>query len=127
MQCYELAATTSSPAIRLNPQSGEMCFRGESYPENTFEFYRPVIAWIKEFLATENALASLQLELIYLNTGSVKCLMDIFDLLEAAHQAGRHVTVVWRYHVKNPRSLETAEEFKEDLTFPFAIEVIDHG
>lgn len=126
MQTYELVATTSTPEIRLNPHNGEMTIRGESYPENTFEFYRPVLAWIKHFLANGSVRANLNLELIYLNTGSVKCLMDIFDLLEEAHQEGRQVRVIWRYHAKNPRSLETAEEFKEDLTFPFEIEVSGH-
>lgn len=127
MQDYELAASASSPEIRLNAASGDMLIRGESYPENTFEFYRPIIAWIKTWLAEGRGVASLQLELIYLNTGSVKCMMDIFDLLEDVHLTGRSVQVIWRYHEKNPRSLETAEEFKEDLTFPFDIEVIDHG
>lgn len=126
MQMYELVATTSTPEISLNPDNGQMTIRGESYPENTFEFYRPVIAWIKTFLAESPIPASLNLELVYLNTGSVKCLMDIFDLFEDAHQEGRLVTTTWLYHAKNPRALETAEEFKEDLTFPFAIEVIQH-
>ena len=127
MQDYELAASASSPEVRLNAQTGEMLIRGESYPENTFDFYRPIIAWIKTWLAEKHGITTLQLELIYLNTGSVKCMLDIFDLLEDAHLAGEYVQVIWRYHAKNPRSLETAEEFKEDLTFPFVIEVIDHG
>lgn len=126
MENYTQLATGSTPEIHLNPLNGEMLIRGESYPENTFEFYRPVIAWIRTFLADSSQPASLKLELVYLNTGSVKCMMDIFDLFEDAHQEGRKVCVNWRYHAKNPRSLETAEEFKEDLTFPFEIESFEH-
>ncbi len=126
MQVFEQVATTSTPEIRLDPHTGEMLLRGESYPENTFDFYRPVIAWIKTFLAESSLPATLSVELIYLNTGSVKCMLDIFDLLEDAHLEGRLTRVTWRYHVKNPRSLESAEEFKEDLTFPFDIEAVEH-
>ncbi len=97
---------------------------GESYPENTFEFYAPVIGWLKEFVAGTDIPVVLTLELAYLNTGSVKCLMDIFDVLEDAWQEGRQVSVIWRYHQKNTRALETAEEFSEDLTLPFQIEAI---
>lgn len=47
--------------------------------------------------------------------------MDIFDMLEDAHQAGRQVRVVWHYDERNERIAELAEEFKEDCTFDFAI------
>jgi len=64
---------------------------------------------------------SLELRLLYLNTSSIKAMMDIFDLLEAAFQDGRQVAVNWYYDVRNERVVELAEEFKEDCTFPFSI------
>jgi Domain of unknown function (DUF1987). len=124
MESLNQIASTSSPAIHFDPISGQLMMSGESYPENTFEFYAPVIGWLKEFIAEKDIAVTLTLELAYLNTGSVKCLMDIFDILEDAYSEGRIVTVIWRYHAKNPRALETAEEFSEDLTLPFHIEAI---
>ncbi len=119
-----ISATTSSPAISFNAETGVLQMTGESYPENTFEFYHPVIQWVKGYLeiATDNVV--MQLEMPYLNTGSIKCLMDIFDLLEDAHENGQDVKVIWRYNSDNPRAQETAEEFSEDLTFPFVIEAV---
>jgi len=52
---------------------------------------------------------------------SIKAMMDIFDMLEAAHAGGRTVSVTWYYDSRNERVAELAEEFKEDCTFPFAI------
>lgn len=124
MQLLERQATLSSPEIRFDPESGCLFMKGESYPENTFEFFSPLIAWIGAFLTSSAAPIQLELELAYLNTGSVKCLMDIFDMLEDAHSDGREVRVLWRYHEKNTRALETAEEFSEDLSFPFLIEAV---
>ncbi|MGE8591501.1 MAG: SiaC family regulatory phosphoprotein, partial [Alcaligenes sp.] len=63
----------------------------------------------------------LELELLYLNTSSIKSVMDIFDLLEAAHCKGREVSVTWFYDKRNERVGELAEEFKEDCTFPFSV------
>ncbi len=64
---------------------------------------------------------SLEITLLYLNTSSIKALMDIFDLLEAAHDQGKPVGVNWYYDERNERVAELAEEFREDCTFPFAI------
>ena len=115
-------AGKASPAIDFDPVSGVLSMRGESYPENTFEFFRPVMAWLRDYLAEATAPVSMELELSYLNTGSIKCLMDMFDLLDAHHQEGKAARIVWRYHANNPRALETAEEFAEDLSLPFHIE-----
>ncbi len=124
MELLSRVASTSSPAVNFDAKTGQLTMSGESYPENTFEFYAPVIGWLKEFVAGIDIPVVLTLELAYLNTGSVKCLMDIFDVLEDAWQEGRQVSVIWRYHQKNTRALETAEEFSEDLTLPFQIEAI---
>lgn len=124
MELLEIAATTSSPEIRFDPQNGALFMGGESYPENTFEFYSPLITWLKTYLQQGPATVCLTLELAYLNTGSVKCLMDMFDLLEDAFVDGHTISVCWRYHEKNTRALETAEEFSEDLTLPFKIEAL---
>lgn len=124
MELLSRVVSTSSPAVNFDAKTGQLTMSGESYPENTFEFYAPVIGWLKEFVAGTDIPVVLTLELAYLNTGSVKCLMDIFDVLEDAWQEGRQVSVIWRYHQKNTRALETAEEFSEDLTLPFQIEAI---
>ena len=124
MELLSRVASTSSPAVNFDAKTGQLTMSGESYPENTFEFYAPVIGWLKEFVAGTDIPVVLTLELAYLNTGSVKCLMDIFDVLEDAWQEGRQVSVIWRYHQKNTRALETAEEYSEDLTLPFQIEAI---
>ena len=89
------------------------------YPENSFELFGPVIEWVESYLLGSSA--PLNLELLYLNTSSIKSMMDIFDVLEAAHGKGRQVGVTWFYDMRNERVGELAEEFKEDCTFPFSV------
>jgi len=95
--------------------------QGDSYPENSYELFHQVFEWIERFLAEAERPLSLELRLLYLNTSSIKAMMDIFDLLEAAHQQGKAVAVNWYYDQQNERVVELAEEFKEDCTFPFSI------
>jgi hypothetical protein len=114
---YEASATT--PAVELDSARGRLEIRGESYPENALEFYRPVISAVDELLEGSETGLTILIDLSYLNTSSVKVLMDILDSAEEAHQAGAPVTVEWRYDQDNDRSLEMAEEFQEDLSLPF--------
>ncbi|MFG6175687.1 biofilm regulation phosphoprotein SiaC [Halomonas sp. THAF12] len=122
-----LSGSPSTPAIQSDWQSGRLAMQGDSYPENSYELFSQVIEWVEAFLEQESRPLTLVLELVYLNTSSVKAMMDIFDLLEEAHEGGRVVGVEWRYDPRNERIAELAEEFKEDCSYPFAILPLEVG
>ena len=121
MNDIDLAQTPSTPQVRTNSREGRLTMAGDSYPENPFEFFQPIIDWVEGFMADGSAPLSFDLALVYLNTSSIRAMMDIFDLLEEAHNKGRTVRVDWRYDPQNERVRELAEEFREDYTFPFLI------
>lgn len=116
-----IPGSQSTPAIQSDWQTGLLAMQGDSYPENSYELFDQVIGWVEHFLDQESQPLTLELELVYLNTSSVKAMMDIFDLLEEAHLGGREIGVTWRYDARNERIAELAEEFREDCTFPFTI------
>jgi len=121
MNNIAIAGTQSTPAITADWQSGVLTMQGDSYPENSFELYRQVFEWIEAYLSDSDQALTLELALLYLNTSSIKAMMDIFDRLEEAHTSGRAVAVNWRYDLRNERVAQLAEEFKEDCSFPFHI------
>lgn len=123
MNQLNISATASTPGITADWAAGLLVMRGDSYPENSFEFFGPVIDWIESYLKESAAPLRLELHLVYMNTSSVKAMMDIFDLLEEAHNKGRQVGVDWVYDPRNERVLGLADEFREDCTFPFSISV----
>lgn len=121
MDNLKVESTQSTPSIISDAKTGIMEMRGDSYPENSFELFSPAMKWIEEYLKQPERSLTLNLHLLYLNTSSVKAMMDIFDILEDAHKAGRKVAVNWFYDEQNERVADLAEEFKEDCSFPFAI------
>jgi hypothetical protein len=121
MKDLNIPASQSTPSIVTDSQNGSLLLSGDSYPENSFELFGPVIQWVDEYLASTKQPLALTLELQYLNTSSVKAVMDIFDLLEAAHADEHDVSVTWYYDRRNERVGELAEEFKEDCSFPFSV------
>jgi len=120
MTDLKIAGSTSTPTIECTTQPARVHMKGDSYPENAFDLYQPVLQWMEAQLASADAL-TMDLELVYLNTSSVRIMMDLFDTLEEAHTSGRQVTVNWYYDARNERVAELAGEFKEDLTLPFNI------
>lgn len=121
METLRIEGTKSSPDIVFDHTTGLLNMSGESYPENSFEFYQPVLSWITRFLAVHSGPVTFNIHISYLNTGSTKCMMDILDLFEDAFLTGGQVVLNWYYDEENDRALETAEEFKEEVSLPFNI------
>lgn len=121
MKELNIEGSQSTPSIVTDSAAGLLRMAGDSYPENSFDFFNDVIAWVEGFLAGCDVPLCLELRLVYMNTSSVKALLDIFDLLEEAHGKGREISVDWYYDPQNERVVELAEEFSEDCSFSFRI------
>ena len=118
MENLFIAATKSSPEINFDCQQHTLEIRGESYPENTAEFYTPILRWIQEYLgSTEDHLISIYMELVYFNSSSAKVLMDLFDILDTSAKTGKRITINWVYDKRNASALEAGEEFQEEVEY----------
>jgi hypothetical protein len=47
MENIKLELTKYTPEISLDASSGIISMTGKSYPENTFDFYKPIIDWME--------------------------------------------------------------------------------
>ena len=123
MKTLSILGSQSTPTVTGDWEQGRLIMQGDSYPENSFEFFAQIITWIEHYLkiTAPSEPLCLELRLVYMNTSSVKAMMDIFDLLEDAHKQGRPVSVNWYYDPRNERVVELADEFREDCSFPFEI------
>ena len=95
MNDFSIPGSQSTPAIAGNWAEGVLSMQGDSYPENSFELFGPVLNWTQSFLGQAEHPLRLELKLLYLNTSSVKAIMDLFDLLEEAHRGGHQGAVNW--------------------------------
>lgn len=124
MEKLVISGTKSTPDVNFDPDQNILSIKGQSYPENPFAFYEPLLGWVKDYLKQLEKEASVVLELNipYINTSSSKCFMMLLDLFEDAYvNQNKKIKLTWHYDVDNESALECAEEFKEDLTFPFDI------
>ena len=81
MQNLYIEGSKFTPKISLDASKRVIKFIGESYPENTFEFYSPVIDWLEGYFSIKSPLQTIiELELIYFNSSSSKLFL-IFLIL----------------------------------------------
>jgi hypothetical protein len=115
MERLLIEATKSTPTVDFNAGRKQLTIRGESYPENSFQFYDPILQWLDSFLkqASPEGPIVMDLQLSYINTSSSKCLMMILEKLEEAKTSGHCVSVNWYYDPENENELECAEEFRD--------------
>lgn len=111
-----IPATPFTPEIQFRYSSGQLLMMGESYPENTSEFYQPVFKSLSEYLdSIKDTMVTVIMHMRYFNSSSSKILINLFDLLERAAKKGNTITVNWYYKAGDDDSKEFGEEFSEDL------------
>ncbi len=111
--------TKSTLAVNFNAQTGVLELSGSSYPENTSEFYQPLIEWIQKYFLEVTKKLTLNIKIDYLNSSSIKFLSDIIDKLENYHKSSGEVEINWYYKEDDDDMMEMGEEIKEDVTFTF--------
>ena len=118
MENLIIEETKYTPSIKLNVQNRTIELIGKSYPENTFEFYKPMMDWIESYFNNnedKDETTTVNVEIIYFNSSSSKLFFDFFDLIEEAHNKGKSIEVLWVYDEENESALEAGEDFKEDF------------
>ena len=115
MENLILESTNYTPKISFDAGKGLMEFSGKSYPENTFDFYMPVISWLKNYFPRAKEKTVVDFEISYFNSTSSKLFFDIFDILEEAVANGSEIEINWYYDEENESALEAGEDFKDDF------------
>ncbi|MEX2443954.1 MAG: DUF1987 domain-containing protein [Alkalispirochaeta sp.] len=121
MQPLRIEKSKSTPSVDLDAETGVLAIGGESYPEDSHQFFAPLVEWLDTFLTDRSVDVTFRVDLAYMNTSSTKYMIDILDRLEAAHDAGRNVAVEWFYDEDNDREIDTIEELKEDFEMSFTL------
>ncbi len=106
--------TKYTPKIDLDA-SGAVTLVGKSYPENTFEFYKPMMDWLEEYFdGNAKDLTTVNMEITYFNSSSSKLFFDFFDLLDEAKDDNK-IKINWIYDEENESAEEAGEDFIEDF------------
>jgi hypothetical protein len=82
------------PNVNFSAATGICELDGESYLEDTFAFYQPLIDWINAFAETQRPI-TLNVGLSYFNTASSRSILDLLLALKEYKDNGGEVKVNW--------------------------------
>jgi hypothetical protein len=119
MEKLIISETDSTPKVVLDKENSKFEIAGVSLPENVFEFYTPVIKWIKEYSKQPNPKTEFHVNLSYFNTASSKTVLDILSIFEDLHTKGLETEIVWYFLEMDEDMQATGKEFESMLKVPF--------
>jgi hypothetical protein len=125
MKKIAIEPTTKTPTVTMDPDQGLVEIKGRSIPENSVEFYRPVMEWLDEYNNSGNvATTDVNIQLEYFNTSSSKCILDIFKKLELIHKKNNNIVINWFYEEDDEDMQEAGEDYQAIIKVPFKMQMI---
>lgn len=119
MENIVIEGTSKTPQVEFAAEKGELLIKGRSIPENSIEFYKPLIDWIDDYANNAQQATNVNIQLEYFNTSSSKCILDVFKRLEQIKNSGKQVTVKWHYELDDEDMLEAGEDYQAIIDLPF--------
>ncbi len=77
-----ILGTETTPSVRLDPVNDIFYIKGRSIPENSLEFYKPILGWLNAYAINPNESTRFTFNLEYFNTSSSKMILDVLLALE---------------------------------------------
>ena len=119
MEPIIIEGTPKTPTVEFSATEGKVEIKGRSIPENSVEFYNPLIAWLEEYGKNPQSQTQVNIQLEYFNTSSSKCILDVFKKLEGLAKAGNEIKVNWYYEEDDEDMLEAGEDYQSIIKLPF--------
>ncbi len=125
MENLVIEGSPKTPTIKFNPEEGKLLIQGRSIPENSIDFYKPLVDILEEYAGNVKPATRVDIVLEYFNTSSSKCILDVFKKLEKINEAGGGVAINWHYEEDDEDMLEAGEDYQAIINIPFKMVEIE--
>ena len=125
MENLVIEGSPKTPTIKFNPEEGKLLIQGRSIPENSIDFYKPLVDALEEYAGGVKEATKVDIVLEYFNTSSSKCILDVFKKLERINEASGGVTINWHYEEDDEDMLEAGEDYQAIINIPFKMVEIE--
>lgn len=125
IKTFKFSGSEYLPSVVLDKKRNEFKITGRSIPEDSYEFYRPIAAWIDDYVKNPNKVTHFNVFLEYFNSSSVKQIFFLLSKLEVITNSKKEVKIFWHYQLNDELMKTKGIEFKKLLKVPFNI--VEHG
>ncbi|EAY32016.1 DUF1987 domain-containing protein [Microscilla marina] len=99
------------PNVKMEVSTGTCEISGESYLEDTDEFYNTIIKWIEQYRAEVKKAIKFNFRLTYFNTSSSRGILNVLRTLKDYEDSGAEVEINWYYPDDDDSIAEEAEDY----------------
>jgi len=117
METLNLEGTEDTPKVVLDKKNKIFEISGRSLPEDSAEFYKPILKWLEEYGEDPLPETIFDVKLEYFNTASSKLILDLLTELEDIKNA----KVKWYFFEDDEDMEEAGEEFSELVELDFEL------
>lgn len=103
-----------TPEVRLLYKSGEIIIEGISVPENSAEFFIPIIKWVKNYVEQPQEKTKVSLNLYYTNTSTLHFIYTILEILQN-ELPNDTIEILWYYSKDDDDGFELGEDFRDAM------------
>jgi hypothetical protein len=115
----KVEGTPRSPEIVFDTEKGYLSFKGHSLPENTGEFYYPILEWVKNYIQDAPMETSVTFDLEYFNSSSFKMLLEMIQILSKLKIREKDLIVTWNYQEGDEDMFDSGKQLEELLDIKF--------
>ena len=125
MEKYTIEGSPKTPNINFDLIGGILEIKGRSIPENSIEFYKPLIDWLEKYSSKPKTDTIVNIQLEYFNTSSSKCILDVFKKLESINKGGQSQVIInWHYEEDDEDMSEAGEDYQAIINVPFKMVMV---
>lgn len=119
MEALLIQSTSQTPYIHFNNVTGFMEIKGRSIPDNSDDFWLPVLSWFESYLTHPSQSTVFKIELDYLNIQSSKRILFLLYKLNELIETGQNVHVEWMYRKNDDEMYEVGQDYAYMVKVPF--------
>jgi hypothetical protein len=112
-------STFFTPSVSFSAKTGICEISGESYLEDSFDFYDTLIRWLNDYFKAGASSVEMNFRLSYYNTAASRCILDILRTLRNQYDTGKKITINWYYPDPDYDEMKAeAEDYMEEIGLP---------
>ncbi len=100
-----------TPSVNFNAQTGICEISGESFLEDTVEFYDRLVEWLETYTQEIKRPIAFIIKLTYFNTSTSRCILDLLNVLKDYEEEGGEIVVNWHYDENDTDMEEDIEDY----------------
>jgi len=112
----EIPSTKVTPKIIF--RDGVLVIEGKSILQKTESFYEPLLKMFKVYSMMPNEITRMEFRFEYLNSDSMRSLMNILIIAEQMHNKGKKIFVDWYYQDEKDVIFDFGMDFQSLIDIP---------